>query len=76
MEIKGENKSSTISKINNVEFVNLKDSVKSIYIQKLIFSFLEEKTKLNMIKYNKEYKKLLEINIDNYKNKSGRLKIG
>ena len=49
------------------------DFVKSIYITKIIFSFLSEKTKLNIIKYNKKYQKKFGINIENYKNISGKI---
>ena len=76
METKEENKSLAKSRINNTQFLSLKDSVKSTYIQKLIFSFLDEKKKLNIIKCNREYQKLLEINLDYYKEKSGSIKIG
>jgi len=38
----------------------------------LVFSFVNERTKLKLIKYNKYYQKNLDINIINYKILSGR----
>ena len=55
---------------------NLKNSLNSRYILKQIFSILDEKKKLSLIKYNKFYNKLFEINIEHYKSMSGRIKIG
>ena len=49
--------------------------IKSDYIIKLIFSFQDEKRKLNIIKYNKFYQKKISVNINNYKMISGRYKI-
>ena len=48
------------------------DNIKSPYIIKNIFSLLDENLKLNMIIYNKKLQNLLEVNIENYKKKSGR----
>ena len=76
MEVKDENKTTMKLRINKSKFINFKDLVKSKYIQELIFSFLDEKNKLDLIKYNKEIQKLLEINIDIYKEKSRSIKIG
>ena len=50
--------------------------IKSAYIIKKLFSFLNEENKLDMIKYNKHIQKLLGININNYKQLSGKYKIG
>ena len=50
--------------------------IKSSYIKKIIFSFLNKKHKLKMIVYNKELQKLCLIGIEDYKNKSGIYKIG
>ena len=41
-----------------------------------IFSFLNQKQKLNMIIYNKKLQKMMLVNIENYKNISGKYKIG
>jgi len=64
------------SKENENNYLNLKYSVKSEYILKKIFSFLKDKEKLLLIRYNKFYQKLLEVNIKFYKKISGKIKIG
>ena len=46
--------------------------IKSAYFQKIIFSYLNEETKLKIAKYNKNLQKKLGINIINYKLFSGR----
>ena len=55
--------------------VNLKKSVKSKVILKKIILFLDQRQKLKLIKNNKEYLDLLNINIENYKELSGKLKV-
>ena len=55
--------------------INLKD-IKSSYIIKEVFSFLEEKQKLNMIIYNKELQKMLLVDLEDYKKISRKYKIG
>ena len=50
--------------------------IRSSDVKKTIISFLNEKQKLEMIKYNKELQKLCLIGIEDYKNKSGIYKIG
>ena len=62
-------------KIRDYKPVNLR-SVKSLYIIDNIFSFLNEKNKLNMIIYNKKYQKLFGINIEQYKKLTGKYKVG
>ena len=52
--------------------VNLLISLKSYYILENIFSFLYERKKLDLIIYNKKYKKKLGLSIDDYKKISGR----
>ncbi len=54
---------------------NIRD-IKCKYRRKEIFLFLEEKQKLNIIIYNKELKKELSVNIEDYKRSSGKYKIG
>ena len=54
---------------------NLKD-IKSSYIIKKIFSFLYEEQKLKMIIYNKELQKNYLIDIEDYKEISGKYKLG
>ena len=43
------------------------ENIKSSYIAKFIFSYLDEKVKLKIIKYNKTLQNKLQINIVNYK---------
>ena len=50
--------------------------IKSIYTLNLIFSFLEENHKLNMVIYNKHLQQKFGLDIQYYKNKSGKYKIG
>ena len=40
---------------------------KSIYFIKRLFSFVDEKNKLDIIKYNKNMQKILDISLINYK---------
>ena len=54
--------------------INYKD-IKSSYIIKGIFSFLYAKHKLNIIMYNKELQNACNINMEDYKNTSGKYKI-
>ena len=55
--------------------INLRD-IKSSYIIKQIFSFIYEKQKLRMILYKKELQNMCAIDIEDYKKKSGKYKIG
>ena len=65
---------STKSKTIN-ETLNLYKSVKSLNIIKHILSFLYKNKKLNLIVYNKNLQYKLGINIEYYKEVSGRYKI-
>ena len=47
-------------------------NIKSVYIQKVLFSFLKEKRKLKLLKCNKRLKKIININLINYRTFSGR----
>ena len=47
-------------------------NIKSIFITKKVFSFLNEAKKLKLIKYNKNMQSKLNINLVNYKTLSGR----
>ena len=61
------------------EIINNKTNIRDInssYIIKQMFSFLSETHMLNMIIYNKELQKTLLIDLEYYKNKSGKYKIG
>ena len=51
------------------------NNIKSLFFIKICFSYLNEKRKLNFIKYNKNLQNLLEINLINYKIFSGRFLI-
>ena len=55
--------------------INIIKSIKSCYILEWILSFLDKAQKLNMIIYNKELQKILDIDINTYKNISGKYKI-
>ena len=52
--------------INNHESLNLIELVKSAYIIKIIFSYLNTYKKLRIIKINKRIQKILDINIEDY----------
>ena len=69
-------KSKEKSSIYICKNVNLKYLVKSQYIIKEIFLHLNEREKLLLIRYNNFYNKLLDINIECYKNISDKIKIG
>ena len=56
--------------------INLTRDIKSSYYFDMIFSFLEQRKKLNMIIYNKNLQKIVGVNIKDYKKISGRYKIG
>ena len=46
--------------------------IKSTYFIKIIFLFVNEKQKLELVKYNKNIQKYININIINYKHFSGK----
>ena len=56
--------------------ININNSIKEFdakfIILEKILSLVEEKKKLNIIKYNKNYQTKLKININNYKRESGK----
>ncbi len=56
---------------NNKKIIDLKSPLLQI-----VFSFINENQKLIIINYNKKIQKKLEINIENYKQKCKRYKIG
>ena len=74
MEINSNYKSSTKIYMKD-KSVKLKILIRSKYILNKIFSFLNEKRKLIMIKYDKLFNKFLGITIEQYKKISGRIKI-
>ena len=61
---------------NKKSDVDIEKAIKSFYVLKDIFSFLSEKQKLKIIIYNKELKKKLDINIEDYKKIRGIYKVG
>ena len=61
-----DNKITDEIKSNNFETINLIKKIRAKHIMKVIFSTIEEKLKLNMIKYSKKYQNLLDINVDYY----------
>ena len=46
--------------------------IKSSYFVKIVFSLMNAKNKLKVIKYNKSLENIIDINIINYKIFSGR----
>ena len=64
-----------LRKDNDDKYVNLKKLVRSRFILNKIFSFLDKKKKLIMIKYNKLYINFLGITIEQFQKESGRIKI-
>ena len=60
--------------VESKEIKYVKD-IKSSYIIKRIFLFLNEEQKLNLIIYNKEIQRILGVDIKNYKKKSGKYRI-
>jgi len=61
--------------LENIKYkINNRD-IKSSYIIKRVFSFLNEKQKLNMIIYNKELPKICLVDIKDYQKISGKYKI-
>ena len=51
------------------------ESIKSLYITKIIFSFLSDNVKLNLIKFNKKYQNKLGINIEYFEKLYGKYEI-
>ena len=52
--------------------INLRKKVNTFYFIKEIFSFLTDNKKLEMIAYNKKYRNILGITLNNYKKLSGK----
>ena len=59
--------SSSKEKINKVSTINIMKAIKSKFILKNMFSLLYLKRKLNLIKYNKKFQKIFEIDVNYYK---------
>ena len=52
------------------------DKIKSTFLLKEIFSYLDDNKKLEIIKYSKQSQKRMKVNINDYKNISQSYKIG
>ena len=48
------------------------ENIKSSFFQKIIFLLLDERRKLQLIKYNKNFQNLLDIKLINYRIFSGK----
>ena len=48
------------------------ENIKSVYFLKIVFSFVEERQKLEIIKYNKRLQDIIDINLVNYMFLSGK----
>ena len=62
----------TKEKIANCKSRNLIKNIRSNLILKLLFSYINEKTKLKSIKYNKNIQSKIGITLNNYKFYSGK----
>ena len=60
------------TKNKNEKHIAFSKAIKSIINLKFIFSFIIEKKRLNIIKYNKDIQKKLGIDIERYKKKIDR----
>ena len=47
-------------------------NIKSLFFVRIVFSFVEEKQKLKILKYNKSFQKTINISINNYKHFKGK----
>ena len=54
--------------------INIRN-IKSAYIIRYLFSFINIKQKLNLIIYNKQLRKIIGVDIEDYKETSGKYKI-
>ena len=46
--------------------------IKSSYFESMLFSYINERQKLKIIKYNKSLQKIINISIINYKHFTGK----
>ena len=53
--------------INQIKSIDKLENIKSKYILEIIFNNLEKKKLLNILKYNKNQRKRIDININDYK---------
>ena len=49
------------------------NKIQSIFFSRIIFTYIDEKIKLNIIKYNKSLQNILNVSILNYKILSGKI---
>ena len=54
-------------KIINLIYIKMLKNVKTLFFIRLLFSCVDEKQKLELIKYNKNIQDILNINLINYK---------
>ena len=54
----------------------MSNEAKKFFIYKIIFSYIDERKKLDLIRYNKNLQKFFNIKLINYKIKSGKYKLG
>ena len=50
----------------------MEEKIKSLFLLKVIFSYLDNERKLHLIRYNKKLKRIMNINITHYKRLSGK----
>ena len=48
------------------------ENIKSIFFIRILFSYVDEKQKLKIIKYNKSFQKTINISIINYQHFKGK----
>ena len=61
--------------LEHLKNTNLLENIKSKYNIQNTLLFLEEKKKLEIIKYSKYYQNILEIDLENFKNVSQKYKV-
>ena len=54
-------------KINQIKSISKYEKIKTDYFLEKVFNNLEKKKSLNLVKYNKNIKNRINININNYK---------
>ena len=54
----------------------MSNKAKNFFIYDIIFSYIDERKKLDLIRYNRNLQKFFNIKLINYKIKSGRYKLG
>ena len=67
-----DNTNSNYENVNCLKNRNLLDNIKSTFFSLILFSYLDEKIKLKVIKYNKNVQSKINIKLNNYKFYSGK----